>query len=108
MKKICNNDPRDFTNKIVGDCTNGGSVCGAYKSKRRNNQYMEAVDLECRERNLVYAPFDGEISYYQPFGGTSPDRECADQGARIEGSGQWRGGWNQESLLSQFYLLTKL
>lgn len=94
MKTICSNDPRDFTNKIFGDCIhieNGAKNCGGYKSKRRNDQYMEAVDLECREGNFVFAPFDGELSYYQPFGGTTLDKECADQGARIEGSGQWKG-----------------
>lgn len=38
----------------------------------------------------IYAPFDGELSFHQPFGGET-DFACADQGVKIEGSGQWHG-----------------
>uniref|UniRef100_A0A915DFS9 Peptidase M23 domain-containing protein n=1 Tax=Ditylenchus dipsaci TaxID=166011 RepID=A0A915DFS9_9BILA len=65
MKTICSNDARQFINQLK-DCDDG--FCGTYKGLRRNKQYVEAVDLSCNEGNAVYAPFDGEISYYQPFG----------------------------------------
>lgn len=57
---------------------------------RSNNQFLEAVDLLCNKGNYVYAPFDGELSYHQPFNDL-PYAECANQGARIEGIGQWKG-----------------
>ena len=60
---------------------------------------MEAVDLSCRENSAVYAPFDGELSPWRPFEGTSGQESqqkkqdgCrSDQGARIDGQGQWQG-----------------
>jgi len=92
MKTVCSNEPRNLlaVNKLI-DCPARRGHCGNYRSLRSNNQFVEAVDLECNEGISVHAPFDGEISYYQPFGGTDVEKECADQGARIEGTGQWRG-----------------
>ncbi|KAI1706837.1 peptidase family m23 domain-containing protein [Ditylenchus destructor] len=89
MKTVCSNQPRNFINQLK-ECPAADGFCGNYKSLRRNNQYVEAVDLDCDDGTAVYAPFDGELTYYQPFG-AQPDAQCADQGARIEGFGQWRG-----------------
>ena len=64
--------------------------CFTCRLFRKNNQLVEAVDLICPHEEPIFAPFDGEISYHQPFGGEH-EKSCADQGARIDGTGQWRG-----------------
>jgi len=87
MSTVCSN-ARTFVNEIR-ECTSNG-FCGDYQNLRRGNQYIEAVDLSCNEGIPVFAPFDGELTYYQPFGANA-EMECADHGARIEGTGQWRG-----------------
>lgn len=83
---------------------------------------IKAVDLSCREGKLfhfyihtyliympksykikfiikinkgsaIYAPFDGELSPWRPFGENVKNQgECKpNQGARIDGHGQWQG-----------------
>lgn len=56
---------------------------------RRDNILLPAVDILCPLEEAIFAPFDGTISFYQPFGGQT-DFQCADQGIRIDGTGQWR------------------
>ncbi|KAL3083328.1 hypothetical protein niasHS_011130 [Heterodera schachtii] len=72
------------------------SFCGHFRALRRNDQFVEAVDLSCPEFAVVRAPFDGEISAYRPMGGSRAQEgtkgECVpDQGVRIDGRGQWQG-----------------
>ena len=87
MQTICSNDVRQFTNQIR-ECS--ANFCGNYKSLRRDNQFVEAVDLACNTGNAIYAPFDGEITYYQPYSNEA-GADCANEGIQIDGSGQWRG-----------------
>lgn len=61
------------------------------------------MDLSCKAGNTIYAPFDGEISYYQPYG-NEPGAECADEGIRIDGSGQWRGILNLKKFIFLLYI----
>ncbi|KAH7724650.1 Protein K05F1.5 [Aphelenchoides avenae] len=86
LRTICSANPR---NELKA-CPGADGTCGHYKGRRKNNQLVEAVDLICPHEEPVFAPFDGEISYHQPFGGEH-EKSCADQGARIDGTGQWRG-----------------
>lgn len=86
MKSICGGN----VNSNVRPCQSDGTDCGHFEGKRRDSQILKAVDLLCELEEAIYAPFDGELSYHQPFGG-EPDFQCADQGIRIDGSGQWRG-----------------
>lgn len=51
---------------------------------------MNGVDIKCRANSVVQAPFDGDMYFWRPFGGNK-DYKCADQGVRIEGTGQWQG-----------------
>jgi len=90
LQVICPESPQTTENEIVG-CSSDG-YCGSYRNLRRNQQLVEAVDLKCREGNNVYAPFDGEIVYYQPLGNNIADDRCgSNHGVQINGHGQWRG-----------------
>jgi hypothetical protein len=104
MATICSADldTRHPVNRIIRCASDG--ICGHYKALRRNDQFVEAVDLVCRQQNAVYAPFDGEISPWRPFDGNGEgelrpstvgddgDSKCKpDQGIRIDGEGQWQG-----------------
>ncbi|KAK6104705.1 hypothetical protein QQG55_17305 [Brugia pahangi] len=84
MGRICQSDE---TNKLI-KCD--GEFCGHYKSKRRDGLLLEAVDIECSPQSEVYAPFDGDLYFWKPFG-NHVNYECADEGVRIEGIGQWQG-----------------
>jgi len=52
---------------------------------------VEAVDIKCSEGDFVYAPFEGELSFYHPFGTDYKDICGANEGIKITGLGQWRG-----------------
>lgn len=57
---------------------------------RRDGLLLEAVDVKCSPQSEVYAPFDGDLYFWKPFGNHA-NYECADEGVRIEGTGQWQG-----------------
>ena len=59
-------------------------------SNRANGEIIDGIDLVCGKGQIVRAPFAGEMFFWRPFGG-SKEKKCADQGVRIEGTGQWRG-----------------
>ncbi|CAG9530051.1 unnamed protein product [Cercopithifilaria johnstoni] len=84
MGKICQSDE---TNKLI-KCD--GEFCGDFKGKRRDGLLLEAVDIACSPQSEVYAPFDGDLYFWKPFGNHA-NYECADEGVRIEGIGQWQG-----------------
>jgi len=73
------------------DCDpKGDSFCGQYGGKRHNNIHLEAIDIPCPEKEPIFAPISGTLSYVMPFGGNTK-MTCADQAARIDGTGQWQG-----------------
>ncbi|CAJ0950456.1 unnamed protein product, partial [Mesorhabditis belari] len=76
-------------NRLRG-CPDSDGGCGHYQGERSDGEIVDAVDIVCSRGQVIYAPFDGEMYYFKPFGGAE-DKECADEGARIEGSGQWQG-----------------
>ncbi|VDK61777.1 unnamed protein product [Anisakis simplex] len=84
MAPICEGNTQ---NKLI-DCD--GGFCGYYKSQRANGELVEGVDVECSPQSDVFAPFDGELYFWRPFGNRA-DHQCADEGVRIEGTGQWQG-----------------
>ncbi|VDN05244.1 unnamed protein product [Thelazia callipaeda] len=84
MGKICQGNRK---NELIG-CN--GEFCGDFRSKRRDGQLLEGVDVKCSAQNEVYAPFDGDLYFWRPFG-NHENYECANEGARIEGVGQWQG-----------------
>ncbi|CAD5214601.1 unnamed protein product [Bursaphelenchus xylophilus] len=86
MRSICGGNPKSD----VRPCRPDGSDCGGFNQRRHDHIILPASDIVCPLEEAIYAPFDGKLSYYQPFGGES-DYQCADQGVRIDGTGQWRG-----------------
>ncbi|KAI6189324.1 Peptidase M23 domain-containing protein [Aphelenchoides fujianensis] len=86
MKPICGGNLQSN----VRPCQSDGTDCGHFDGKRHDNRILKAVDLLCGVEEAIFAPFDGELSFHQPFGGET-DFQCADQGVRIDGTGQWRG-----------------
>jgi len=86
MSKICEGNQ----NNNVLECRGTDQSCGYFKGRRRDHKHVEGIDLICPVDDYVFAPFDGEISYHLPFGGQK-EQKCADQGVRLEGTGQWRG-----------------
>uniref|UniRef100_A0AC35U7M6 Peptidase_M23 domain-containing protein n=1 Tax=Rhabditophanes sp. KR3021 TaxID=114890 RepID=A0AC35U7M6_9BILA len=86
MPKICGGQEAN----IIESCPRDDGTCGQYKGKRVNNVFTEAVDLQCTESDDVFSPISGKLSYYKPFGGES-EYDCKDEGAKIEGTGQWKG-----------------
>lgn len=89
IKGICSDPSNTIENQIV-KCSIDG-YCGIWKSLRRNQQLIEAVDLKCQENRPIHAPFDGELTYYQPLGSEANDLCGANEGIKITGHGQWRG-----------------
>uniref|UniRef100_A0A1I8ADX9 Histone H2A n=1 Tax=Steinernema glaseri TaxID=37863 RepID=A0A1I8ADX9_9BILA len=84
-------------------CPDKDGTCGKFKGKRYvsdsvmvntlircDHSMPEAIDFECDEGSVIYAPFDGEMTYYMPYAGEK-DKACADRGVRIEGTGVWQG-----------------
>jgi len=71
-------------------CPDSDGSCGSYEGKRSDGRVVSAVDVLCSAGRDVLAPFDGEMYYWRPYGGLTEFR-CADQGVRIEGTGQWQG-----------------
>ncbi|VDK84615.1 unnamed protein product [Litomosoides sigmodontis] len=84
MGMICQSNE---TNRLI-ECD--GEFCGGFRGKRRDGLLLEAVDVECSPQSEVYAPFDGDLYFWKPFGNRK-NYECADEGVRIEGTGQWQG-----------------
>lgn len=84
MAKICQGNEN---NELV-ECN--GEFCGYFRSKRRNGELVEGVDVECHPNHEVYAPFDGDMYFWRPYG-NHENYQCADEGVRIEGIGQWQG-----------------
>lgn len=84
MAKICQGNEM---NELI-ECN--GEFCGDFKSKRRDGQLLEGVDIECSPYSEVYAPFDGNMYFWSPYG-HHENYQCADEGVRIEGTGQWQG-----------------
>jgi hypothetical protein len=64
--------------------------CGQFKGRRHNNAHLEAIDIPCPVKEAIFAPISGKLSYVMPFGGDKKQK-CADQAARIDGTGQWQG-----------------
>ena len=62
---------------------------GKYKF-RSNGVIVEGVDIRCSADQAVLAPFEGDLYFWRPFGGRK-ENACADEGAIIEGRGQWQG-----------------
>ncbi|KAI3422481.1 hypothetical protein GPALN_012989 [Globodera pallida] len=97
MATVCSANPNSqhrVNNRIIRCASD--AVCGHYRALRRNDQFVEAVDLSCAEYAAVYAPFDGEIAAHRPLGGSQAQEgakgNCVpDQGVRIDGRGQWKG-----------------
>ena len=71
--------------------------CNCDSVHRSGGRIVDGVDVQCNPNQKVYAPFDGQLYYWRPHGGKE-GYDCADQGARIEGSGQWQGKANALSL----------
>ena len=68
----------------------GGQASELKTFSRATQEIVDGIDLLCDRGATVRAPFDGEMFFWRPFGGAK-DKQCADQGVRIEGTGQWRG-----------------
>ncbi|KAK0395987.1 hypothetical protein QR680_001520 [Steinernema hermaphroditum] len=86
MAKLCASNPKS----VPRGCPDKDGTCGTFKGKRCDRSMPEAIDFECDEGSVIYAPFDGEMTYYMPYAGEK-DKECADRGVRIEGTGIWQG-----------------
>ncbi|TMS35776.1 hypothetical protein L596_003099 [Steinernema carpocapsae] len=86
MAKLCESNPKSEPR----GCPDKDGTCGTYKGKRCDHSMPEAIDFQCDEGSVVYAPFEGEMTYYMPYAGEK-DKECADRGVRIEGTGVWQG-----------------
>jgi len=71
-------------------CPDRDGSCGQYQGKRSDGSLFNGVDVSCGAGDDVFSPFDGEMYFWRPFGGLK-EAECADQGVRIEGIGQWQG-----------------
>uniref|UniRef100_F1L558 Leukocyte cell-derived chemotaxin-2 n=2 Tax=Ascaris TaxID=6251 RepID=F1L558_ASCSU len=84
MAAIC--EGNDLNSIIECD----GDLCGYYKSQRADGELVEGVDVQCTPQSDVFAPFDGELYFWRPFGNRK-EYGCADEGVRIEGIGQWQG-----------------
>ncbi|VDN55583.1 unnamed protein product [Dracunculus medinensis] len=84
MPNICKNNDG---NKLI-ECD--GNFCGAFKSQRQDGQLLEGIDIRCDPNSEIFAPFDGEMYFWRPYGNTE-GYKCADEGVRIEGTGQWQG-----------------
>ncbi|KJH44422.1 peptidase, M23 family [Dictyocaulus viviparus] len=86
MVKVCGgNEKNEFRR-----CPDSDGTCGNYHSERSSGEIVDGVDIRCPNNSPVYAPFDGEMFSWRPFGGAA-DKACADNGTRIEGTGQWQG-----------------
>ncbi|VDN17790.1 unnamed protein product [Gongylonema pulchrum] len=98
MTRICQGNEK---NELI-ECN--GEFCGEYMSKRNyvnfkcfrvrnyrhDGELLKGVDIECHPNREVYAPFDGDMYFWRPYG-NHENYQCADEGARIEGIGQWQG-----------------
>lgn len=61
---------------------------------RTSGEIIDGVDVRCHLGEPIYAPIEGEMYFWRPYGGKR-EKSCADQGVRIEGTGQWQGTfWN--------------
>ncbi|XGW12190.1 hypothetical protein V3C99_013128 [Haemonchus contortus] len=86
MVKVCGSNEKNELRR----CPDVDGSCGNFHSERTNGEIVDGVDIRCPANAPVYAPIEGEMYFWRPFGGAA-DRSCADHGARIEGTGQWQG-----------------
>ncbi|KAE9416811.1 hypothetical protein Angca_004035, partial [Angiostrongylus cantonensis] len=86
MVKVCGGNEKNELRR----CPDADGSCGNYHSERSNGEVVDGVDIRCPNNAPVYAPIDGEMYFWRPFGGAT-NKACADSGVRIEGTGQWQG-----------------
>ncbi|KAF8362531.1 lect-2 [Pristionchus pacificus] len=86
MVKVCDGNDKNELRK----CPDRDGSCGEYKGKRSDGILLDAIDLRCDAGRKVFAPIDGQMEFFRPFGGKK-DKKCADAGVKIEGTGQWQG-----------------
>ncbi|CAB3404606.1 unnamed protein product [Caenorhabditis bovis] len=86
MVKVCGNNAQNEFRR----CPDIDGSCGNFHTERSNGEIVDGVDVKCRAGEPVYAPIEGEMYFWRPFGGKK-EKGCADQGVRIEGTGQWQG-----------------
>ncbi|CAD6196604.1 unnamed protein product [Caenorhabditis auriculariae] len=86
MVKVCGNNAENEFRR----CPDIDGSCGNYHTERSNGEIVDGVDVRCHPGEPIYAPFEGEMYFWRPFSGKK-DKSCADQGVRIEGTGQWQG-----------------
>uniref|UniRef100_A0A1I7XU61 Peptidase_M23 domain-containing protein n=1 Tax=Heterorhabditis bacteriophora TaxID=37862 RepID=A0A1I7XU61_HETBA len=90
MVKVCGGNDKNELRRcpdIDGSC---GSNFKYFSTLRSNGEIIDGVDIRCASGSPVFAPFDGEMYFWRPFGGAD-DKQCADIGVKIEGTGQWQG-----------------
>uniref|UniRef100_A0A7E4V5E8 Peptidase_M23 domain-containing protein n=1 Tax=Panagrellus redivivus TaxID=6233 RepID=A0A7E4V5E8_PANRE len=87
MSPVCGANP---ANKVQNCDPNGEEICGKFNGRRSNNIRFAGLDLHCPVKEPIFAPISGILTYEMPFGG-DPSKVCADQAARIDGTGQWQG-----------------
>ncbi|KAI6221659.1 Peptidase M23 domain-containing protein [Aphelenchoides besseyi] len=88
MKPICGGNLQSS----VRGCQSDGTDCGHFNGKRNDNRILKAVDLLCESEEAIFAPFDGELSFHQPFGVLNRSFGKSRRfSVRIDGTGQWRG-----------------
>ncbi|CAI5442771.1 unnamed protein product [Caenorhabditis angaria] len=86
MVKVCGNNAQNELRR----CPDIDGSCGNYHTERSSGEIIDAVDVKCQSGEPIYAPIEGEMYFWRPFGGKK-EKSCADQGVRIEGTGQWQG-----------------
>ncbi|UMM18724.1 hypothetical protein L5515_014655 [Caenorhabditis briggsae] len=86
MKKVCGNNAQNEFRR----CPDTDGSCGNYHTERSSGEIIDGVDVRCHVGEPIYAPIEGEMYFWRPFGGKR-EKSCADHGVRIEGTGQWQG-----------------
>ncbi|CAO4365776.1 unnamed protein product [Caenorhabditis nigoni] len=86
MKKVCGNNAQNEFRR----CPDTDGSCGNYHTERSSGEIIDGVDVRCHVGEPIYAPIEGEMYFWRPFG-NKREKSCADHGVRIEGTGQWQG-----------------